>query len=146
MKSLARSFFPFLIFTFVMSTFSEAYFPERRRDQFKGTPGYYIAPIPYRLTGIGEGFILLGAALNIMDTNTDAYGFAVPIGVRSTLLTHLSPSLSFLLLSSTCCLLSLSSKTCGLPVIPLILRCRISVLSLLNLIHCIYGKNIWRLP
>lgn len=76
MKALARSFFLFLIFTFVMSTFSEAYLPERRRDQFKGTPGYYIAPIPYRLTGIGEGLILLGAALNIMDTNTDAYGFA----------------------------------------------------------------------
>ncbi|MBM2837396.1 MAG: hypothetical protein HW415_21 [Deltaproteobacteria bacterium] len=76
MRVPAKSLLSFLIITFMLSTFSEAYLPERRRDQFKGTPGYYIAPIPYRLTGIGEGLILLGAALNIMDTNTDAYGFA----------------------------------------------------------------------
>jgi hypothetical protein len=61
MRGSAKSLLSFLIITFMLSTFSEAYLPERRRDQFKGTPGYYIAPIPYRLTGIGEGLILLGA-------------------------------------------------------------------------------------
>lgn len=72
----AKILLSFLVLILILCSFSEAYLPERRRDQFKGAPGYYIAPVPYSLAGIGDGIIFLGAALNIMDTNTDAYGFA----------------------------------------------------------------------
>lgn len=59
----------------VLCGISDASGIERRRDQFQGQPGYYIVPVPYRLTGIGEGVIFLGAALNVADTNADVYGF-----------------------------------------------------------------------
>ena len=61
---------------------------QRRRDQYLSDPGYFIAPAPYSLPGIGEGFILLGIAYNINETQTDlmfnvldgdvkGYGFGV---------------------------------------------------------------------
>lgn len=58
-----------------LTSLAEASVIERKRDQFKGEPGYYLVPFPYHLEGIGGGFIFLGAALNIYNTNTDAYGF-----------------------------------------------------------------------
>lgn len=64
-----------MIFLSMLSGIPHASGIERRRDQFQGQPGYYIVPVPYRLTGIGEGLILLGAALNVADTNMDVYGF-----------------------------------------------------------------------
>lgn len=73
--SSARHLFFFLTFLSVLCDISSASGIERRRDQFQGQPGYYIVPVPYRLTGIGEGLIFLGAALNVADTNTDVYGF-----------------------------------------------------------------------
>lgn len=75
MRTTAKSSLFLMILILTLNGYSEAYLPERRRDQFQGTPGYYVVPIPYQLTGIGSGFIFLGAALNIMDTNADIYGF-----------------------------------------------------------------------
>ncbi|MBI5234215.1 MAG: BamA/TamA family outer membrane protein [Deltaproteobacteria bacterium] len=72
---MTRCFFFFLIFLSLLYGISDASGIERRRDQFQGQPGYYIVPVPYRLTGIGEGVILLAAALNVVDTNADVYGF-----------------------------------------------------------------------
>ncbi len=48
--------------------------PDRRRDQFPKEFGYAAFPYPYRLPGIGSGLSLVGGALNIADTYTDAYG------------------------------------------------------------------------
>jgi hypothetical protein len=61
---------------------------ERRREQYLGDPGYFIAPAPYALAGIGSGVMLLGMANNIGGTQTDlmadvltgdvgGYGFGV---------------------------------------------------------------------
>src|SRR2546427_9989630 len=48
--------------------------PDRRREQFPKDCGYAAFPYPYRLPGIGSGLSLVGGALNIADTYTDAYG------------------------------------------------------------------------
>src|SRR2546427_809387 len=48
--------------------------PDRRREQFPKDFGYAAFPYPYRLPGIGSGLSLVGGALNIADTYTDAYG------------------------------------------------------------------------
>lgn len=44
---------------------------ERRKDQFSYTPGYFLAPVPYSIPGIGSGLFLFGLATNINDTQTD---------------------------------------------------------------------------
>lgn len=61
---------------------------ERRRGQYLTAPGYFVAPAPYALPGIGTGMMVVGMANNIYDTQTDVladviegdvggYGFAV---------------------------------------------------------------------
>jgi len=47
---------------------------ERRKEQFSKSPGYAVFPYPYSLPGVGEGIGLVGGAMNIADTYTDAYG------------------------------------------------------------------------
>jgi len=54
-----------------------AFSAERRKDQFSKDPGYYIAPIPYSLPGVGEGVLIGGAYNNIAGTHSDVIGFAL---------------------------------------------------------------------
>jgi len=49
-------------------------FTERRKEQFISSPGYAVFPYPYSLPGLGSGVGLVGGAMNISDTYTDAYG------------------------------------------------------------------------
>ena len=51
-----------------------SHFPDRRKEQFQTSPGYALFPYPYSLPGIGEGIGLVGGAMNIANTYTDAYG------------------------------------------------------------------------
>jgi len=44
---------------------------QRRRDQFLKDFGYFAAPVPYSLPGIGEGLLLFGMANNIKKSQTD---------------------------------------------------------------------------
>ena len=62
-----------LLFSFI----SSADAVERRRDQFVKAPGHYILPIPYRLPGVGEGFLVAGTVNNAHDSYTDYIGFAL---------------------------------------------------------------------
>lgn len=48
--------------------------PDRRKSQFSKEFGYAVFPYPYSLPGIGSGLSLVGGAMNIADTYTDAYG------------------------------------------------------------------------
>lgn len=76
----------FLLFsTLFAEVFGEV---ERRRDQYLSTPGYFVAPAPYALPGIGTGLMVVGMANNIYGTQTDVladviegdvsgYGFAI---------------------------------------------------------------------
>lgn len=57
-----------LLFFYVNSL---AFDIDRRKDQYKSTPGYIFVPAPYSLPGIGEGLFLLGMANNINNTQTD---------------------------------------------------------------------------
>jgi hypothetical protein len=56
--------------------------PDRRKPQFQTDFGYAIFPYPYSLPGIGTGISLIGAAMNIADTYTDAYGILFTGDVR----------------------------------------------------------------
>lgn len=49
---------------------------ERRKEQFQTSYGYAVFPFPYALPGIGGGVALVGGAMNIANTYTDAYGIA----------------------------------------------------------------------
>lgn len=48
--------------------------PERRKEQFQTSFGYALFPYPYNIPGIGAGIGLVGGAMNIANTYTDAYG------------------------------------------------------------------------
>lgn len=48
--------------------------PDRRKPQFSYDFGYALFPYPYSLPGLGSGISLVGGAMNIADTYTDAYG------------------------------------------------------------------------
>jgi hypothetical protein len=48
--------------------------PERRKPQFNNEFGYAVFPYPYSLPGIGQGLGLVGGAMNIDGSYTDAYG------------------------------------------------------------------------
>jgi hypothetical protein len=54
------------------STFSSL--PDRRKEQFQTSFGYALFPYPYNIPGIGGGIGLVGGAMNIANTYTDAYG------------------------------------------------------------------------
>lgn len=45
--------------------------PERRKNQFPEDFGYLLAPLPYSMPGIGEGFFHLGHFTNLFDTTSD---------------------------------------------------------------------------
>jgi len=51
-----------------------AVFPDRRKEQFETSYAYAAFPLPYVLPGIGKGLSLVGGAMNIANTYTDAYG------------------------------------------------------------------------
>jgi len=53
---------------------SSSIIPDRRKDQFQTSYGYALFPYPYSLPGIGQGLGLVGGAMNIANTTTDAYG------------------------------------------------------------------------
>lgn len=48
--------------------------PDRRKEQFQTSFGYALFPYPYNIPGIGGGVGLVGGAMNIANTYTDAYG------------------------------------------------------------------------
>ena len=48
--------------------------PDRRKEQFQTSFGYALFPYPYTIPGIGGGVGLVGGAMNIANTYTDAYG------------------------------------------------------------------------
>lgn len=45
--------------------------PERRKDQFPEESGRLLAPLPYSMPGIGEGFFLLGHFSNLLEGTSD---------------------------------------------------------------------------
>jgi hypothetical protein len=47
---------------------------DRRKEQFETSFAYAVFPLPYSLPGIGRGISLVGGAMNIANTYTDAYG------------------------------------------------------------------------
>ncbi|MDA8421793.1 MAG: BamA/TamA family outer membrane protein [Nitrospiraceae bacterium] len=57
-------------------------YPDRRKPQFTKNFGYALFPYPYSLPGIGSGIGLVGGAMNIADTYTDAYGIVFTGDVR----------------------------------------------------------------
>jgi hypothetical protein len=60
--------------------------PERRKTQFQTSFGYALFPFPYVLPGIGQGISLVGGAINIDNTYTDAYGIVYGGDVGGTAL------------------------------------------------------------
>lgn len=50
---------------------------ERRRDQYLSDPGYFVAPVPYSLPGIGTGMIGVAMANNVYDGYTDFLATAI---------------------------------------------------------------------
>lgn len=63
-------------------TTEEAIYPARRKPQFSKEFGYAFFPYPYSLPGIGSGLSLVGGAMNIDNTTTDAYGIVFSGDVR----------------------------------------------------------------
>lgn len=67
-------------------TAEEAIYPARRKPQFSKEFGYAFFPYPYSLPGIGSGVSLVGGAMNIDNTYTDAYGIVFSGDVRGAAL------------------------------------------------------------
>jgi hypothetical protein len=59
-----------------------SFVPDRRKPQWTTDFGYALFPYPYSLPGIGTGIGLVGGAMNIADTYTDAYGILFTGQVR----------------------------------------------------------------
>ncbi len=57
-------------------------YPDRRKPQFSTDFGYAFFPYPYSLPGLGSGLSLVGGAMNIDQTYTDAYGILFTGDVR----------------------------------------------------------------
>ncbi len=57
-------------------------YPDRRKEQFQTSFAYAVFPYPYSLPGIGSGIGLVGGAMNIDNTYTDAYGILFTGDVR----------------------------------------------------------------
>lgn len=55
----------------------DSFYPDRRKDQFPTGQGYYIFPSPYSIPGVGYGAALIGIGMNLVDTHTDVFGFAL---------------------------------------------------------------------
>ncbi len=63
-----------MVFIILCGSADASWYPERRKSQFLTEYGYALFPYPYSLPGIGQGLGLVGAAMNINNTTTDAYG------------------------------------------------------------------------
>ncbi len=75
MRSAAlRSFLIVVIALSMIGSVDASIVPDRRKSQFATEPAYAFFPYPYSLPGIGSGLGLVGGAMNINDTTTDAYG------------------------------------------------------------------------
>lgn len=75
-KSIRKCIF-FVLLALVLSSTAEAsMYADRRKDQFSTDFGYALFPYPYSLPGIGTGLGIVGGAMNIDGTHTDAYGMA----------------------------------------------------------------------
>jgi len=59
-----------------------SYIADRRKTQFETSFGYALFPMPYSLPGLGKGFAVVGGAMNIAKTYTDAYGIVFGGEVR----------------------------------------------------------------
>lgn len=53
---------------------THSFLVDRRKEQFETSFAYAVFPLPYSLPGIGKGLSLVGGAMNIANTYTDAYG------------------------------------------------------------------------
>jgi len=77
MEKIIRKRIFFVILVLLLSSTAEAsLYPDRRKDQFSTDFGYALFPYPYSLPGIGTGLGIVGGAMNIGGTHTDAYGMA----------------------------------------------------------------------
>lgn len=75
MRNRALRFFLVVVIFLMVAGLAEASLvPDRRKSQFATEPAYAFFPYPYSLPGIGSGLGLVGGAMNINDTTTDAYG------------------------------------------------------------------------
>jgi outer membrane protein assembly factor BamA len=63
-----------VLLLFTTSVFAEPSWdvPQRRKEQFPTEFAYLLAPLPYSMPGIGEGYFLMGYMSNIFDTTADA--------------------------------------------------------------------------
>jgi len=64
----------FLLLFFALATFDvmAGDWPvERRKDQFPETSGRLLAPVPYSMPGLGDGFFILGHFTNVFSGTTD---------------------------------------------------------------------------
>lgn len=57
---------------FSTTVFGDPLMEERRKNQFPSDYGYLLAPLPYSMPGIGEGFFILGNFSNVFETTADA--------------------------------------------------------------------------
>ncbi len=71
--SFKRVFLVSILF-FTISLLAIDFDIDRRKDQYSSSSGYFVVPAPYSLPGIGEGFLILGMATNINNTQTDIIG------------------------------------------------------------------------
>lgn len=73
MRNSIRSFIAVLILSVLPVSADASWIAERRKPQFSTDFGYAVFPYPYSLPGIGMGLGLVGGAVNMNDTTTDAY-------------------------------------------------------------------------
>jgi len=57
--------------TIITTAQASDFITERRKDQFPTSSGRLIAPVPYSMPGIGDGFFLLGHFSNVISTTGD---------------------------------------------------------------------------
>jgi len=78
-----------LLFLAGLSNSFDFDYPERRRSQYFTDSGYYLAPSPYSIPGIGEGVLVVGAMTNVYNQYADLFAYAATgdlqgIGLFST--------------------------------------------------------------
>lgn len=72
-KGVLRSFAAASLLLVLAGSAQASWIPDRRKTQFSTEFGYALFPYPYSLPGIGEGLGVVGGAMNINNTTTDAY-------------------------------------------------------------------------
>ncbi len=73
MKGVLRSIAAATLLLVLAGSAQASWIPDRRKTQFSSEFGYALFPYPYSLPGIGEGLGVVGGAMNINNTTTDAY-------------------------------------------------------------------------